>query len=267
MKQHALKPNEFLPEHHEYIQQYYASVKLLSKQHSNLIMGMKDVCSNYLLSNNAHAEAVGLADALDLVGRSDSDMPCQGTSSFAAQYQSEDQDILGRGDLKGKSFLKIHHYADGFKARVIHKSLLYHEESAAILGITFCGNEISLASMFTMMPNYVNLIDKVNPTKPSGQSGINLGNGVFLTGYEHKVCFLLVHGWGYKEIAELMNKQDGNGAHRNADTIIKTKNRVCQKLGLLSSHVEELKSLLTGLNVHQQIPVALHGAFSGCWQL
>ena len=53
---------------------------------------------------------------------------------------------------------------------------------------------------------------------------------VELTEYEQEVSFLLLLNWDFKQIADFMNKYRPKPKTRVADSIIKSKNYICEKL-------------------------------------
>ena len=117
-----LEPHEFLPEHVAYLKKYQMAIQLLSTHNREFIVGVKDINSQYLMTNNAHAKAVGMKCSEDMIGLSDGDMLCNDTASLHSQYKIEDQQVIY--DMNPEvtyTYLKVHHYADGFKARIIQR--------------------------------------------------------------------------------------------------------------------------------------------------
>lgn len=260
-----VEPHEFLPEHLAFLEQYRRSVHLISSYNHELIMGLKDINSRYLVTNGAHATAIGIKNAIDMIGLSDGDMPCEDTSSFKDQYALEDKQALQNGDLT-YTYLKIHNYADGFKARLIKKSSLYHKETNSILGIVFSGYEINFSNLFTLIPNYANLMKKAAALKQISQISAPqkfMINGASLTIYEYEICYLLAVGWSYREIADFMNIRNLGKTNRTADTIKKVKDNICRKLGE-SGHLSHLKQILIKYNIHLNPPHSILLTFSGC---
>lgn len=264
----TLAPHEFSPEHVEYLKQYQDFIRCLTIHNRELIMGVKDINSRYLITNDAHAVAVGMKCGKDMIGLTDGDMACKEIASYCHQYQTEDQQIIRNMDLNSTyTYLKVHHYADGFKARIIKKSVMYHKESNVVLGISFNGYEIKLSSLFSLMPNYANLISKSNIAQQRVSKKKYSVNGISLTQYEYEICYLLTIGWGYGEIADFLNKHNfDNKSTRNADTIKKVKNTICRKLGLFG-HVSYLREMLMCFDVHIQAPCSILQYFSGSRQI
>lgn len=112
---------DFLSEHTEYINNFIKAIKLLS-EHSDDIVGLKDVNSVHIACSRHYSKIVGLAQAEDASGRTDFDMPCTGTSQYASQYIEEDKTLINNKKIDiVTSILNVHNYSDGLKARVFKK--------------------------------------------------------------------------------------------------------------------------------------------------
>lgn len=258
----VLQPYEFLPEHIAYINQYRESIRFISENNCGLIMGLKDVDSHYLITNAAHSRAVGIKSSEDMIGLSDDQLPYISDSPFAEQYKREDKYIIKHPHLT-YSYVKVHQYADGLKARIIHKSAMYHAKSDTILGIVFSGYEVDFSSLFKLVPNYENLIEKADTMKLLPNKDKLIINGISLTPYEHEVCYLLSNGWSCEEIADFMNHRSLNKPKKTGDTITKTKNRICLKF-LIPSQLYYFRQALRKLQIHHKPPLSITQAFIGC---
>lgn len=258
----VLKPREFLSEHIDYINQYREAIKIISENNPGLIMGLKDVDSHYLISNPAYSNAVGIKSPEAMVGLSDNDLPYISDSPFAEQYKSEDKHII-KNPHATYSYVKVHQYADGFKARIIHKSAMYHAKSDTILGVVFSGYEVDFSSLFTLIPNYENLMEKASIMQLMPNTERLVINGTSLTAYEYEVCYLLSNGWGCEEVADFMNHRNPNQPKRSGDTIVKAKDRICLKFRI-PNQLYYFRQELRKLHIHNKPPLVIIQAFTGC---
>jgi hypothetical protein len=213
-----------------------------------MIFGAKDIDSKHLISTNSFAEIVGLKNGYDVIDRFDSDMPCEGTAQFANNYIEEDKSLINNGDInKTINTLNVHNYADGLKIRIFQKSLLKDIDKNSVIGIIYCAHEINPKHFFSIIPNYIfefNCSDKksIDFKKHS------------LSDYEHEICFLLLLNWSFNQISSFINKYNHNKNNVTADAIIKSKNRICEKIGIQSTRLSDLKSVLIDIGVHKKVP-------------
>lgn len=249
-------PNDMTEEHIDFINDYKNSIYKISKQF-DIILGAKDANSRHIISTDSYAKIVGLNAGDDVADRLDKEMPCEGTSQYADCYVKEDQSLLETLDPSQViSILNVHNYEDGLKARIFKKKILCHEATKSILGTIYSATDIDLKGVINLIPNYV--------IKFGAIGSLSVGNvkkllNVELTEYEQEICFLLLLHWEFKQIADFMNEiRPDDKHHRMADTIIKKKNYICEKLELTTTHVSELQDFLISVGFHNQMPKSFY---------
>jgi hypothetical protein len=263
-KINILKPHEFLPEHEKMIRDYKLAIKILSTHFNDLIIGIKDVDSKYLVTNNGHMKALGLKNESDIIGYDDSELANPTTLPYVSDYKLEDITVVK--NLQKMSILKVHDYADGLKTRIIHKIPFYHKESNSVIGIGFFGCVINLSNLLHLIPNYANVINKVKIQQHKSSSEKFLINDISFTEYEYEICYLLSVKWSFGEIAHFMNIRSIDKKDRTADTIKKTKDNICRKFGILG-HLSNLTKILNDFNIHLNPPQSILSAFYGCIEI
>ncbi|GGY10557.1 hypothetical protein [Paludibacterium paludis] len=251
-------PEDFTEEQRCFVEKFKETIQLLSDQTNDTLFGVKDVTSRHILSTDHFAKIVSLQYGRDVEGRMDYDMPCEGTAQFADCFIREDRQLIHGGNInKSMTMLNVHHYGDGLHARVFSKHLLKHFDSNSVLGTIYHGYEIQIANFLSLMPNYIlEFGGGCSIEQVEGSLDID---SVTLTEYEQEICFLLLLNWDFGQIAAFMNKYrpKTHGKARVADSIIKSKNRICEKIGLPSATVSALRDALIGLGVHRKMPQSL----------
>ncbi|NHR03804.1 hypothetical protein HA052_01220 [Chromobacterium haemolyticum] len=265
MDYQLVSPERFSEEQSEFVAQFRQSVSQISDQ-TDMIVGAKDANSRHLASSDAYARIVALKRGDDVVDRLDKEMPCEGTAQFADCYVQEDLALMRTCDPARKvSILNVHEYGDGLKARVFSKHLLKHEATRSILGTIYYAHEIEIANFINLMPNYI-LEFGAGCSIEQVQGELKLLD-VELTEYEQEVCFLMLLNWDFKQIADFMNKYRPKPKTRVADSIIKSKNYICEKLGLPTQRRAELCDALIAAGMHRKMPTSLFSRLIGSKQL
>ncbi|MDQ5922074.1 MAG: hypothetical protein QG673_2133 [Pseudomonadota bacterium] len=252
-------PEQFTPEHLVYLNDFKKSLETISAQ-SNIIFGAKDVNSKHITATNAYAKIVGLNNGNDVSARLDKEMPCEGTAQYADCYVREDLSLINSLDPeKNLSVLNVHHYSDGLKARLFKKHLLYHKQSNSILGTIYSGFDLKFKDILNIIPSYIMKFS--SRSLPIGKQ--KLINDIELTDYEQEICFLLILNWEFKQIANFMNETRPMRNNRTADTIIKKKNYICEKLNLPSTNVGDLQDFLVSIGFHNSMPTSFYNRIVG----
>jgi hypothetical protein len=255
-----VKPAEYLPEHSNFIENFKYSIQLLSTQTNNII-GLKDVDSKHIISTNAYAKIVALKNGIEVADRTDFDMPCPGTVQYAHQYVQEDQALINSKNIGiGISVLNVHNYSDGLKARVFKKHILHHVPTLSILGTIYSGYDVELKDFVNIIPNYIVQFGLTGSLEVI--NNLNAGN-LPLNDYEQEICFLLLLNWEPRQIAELMNTLRPRNSSRTADTIIKKKNYICQKLHIPFNRTSDLCNFLVSKGFHTKIPQSFYSRIVG----
>lgn len=247
-----IAPQHFTDEHCNYIKNFKESIIALSGG-TEMMIGAKDINSRHIISTDSFAKIVGLKNGNDVTGRLDREMLCEGTVEYASCYVKEDLELINSFDVnKTMSTLNIHYYSDGFRARIFKKYILHHQRSQSILGVIYSGHNALLKDTFKIIPSYAARFD-INCSIESINSQI-LVAGVRLTDYEQEICFLILLGWGFRQIANFMNHIRPTAKKRTINHIVKKKNELCQKFNLSSNRTEDLQEFLVSINFHNKIP-------------
>ncbi len=96
----------------------------------------------------------------------------------------------------------------------------------------------------------------------AANGGVFMDN-IHFSEYEHEICFLLVMAWESNQIADFLNKYRPKEPKRTADTIYKSKNRLCEKLNLPSGDMKKLKEKLISIGMHRRMPQAFFSRMVG----
>jgi hypothetical protein len=257
-----VSPENFTVEQNKFVESFKESVNLISSQ-TDLVFGAKDINSRHLISTDTYANLVALPRGVDVVGRLDRDMPCEGTAQFADHYVQEDMELLSQGDLdRKKSILNVHEYGGGTDALVFDKYVMKHHPSQSILGIIYAAHKIEISNFLTLIPNYI-LEFGVGCSIENITGTLSVGSAK-LTEYEHEVCFLMTMNWDFKQISCFMNKYRPTSSMRGPDTIYKCRNRICNKLDCNPSHLREV---LVGIGIHRKMPSSFFNRLIGSMPL
>lgn len=250
-----VSPAEFTPEHTIFFNRFKASLLHISEQMDDVILGVKDIHSRHLIGTDATARVLALKHGMELAGRLDCEMPCEGTAQFADSFVAEDRALLAASDIdKAIKILRIYHFADGLSARIFTKSLLKHRSSQSVLGVVYHAYTICIDDFLGIVPNYIMEFGVACSIEPRI---ISPGDGLSkLTEYEHEICFLLLLNWDFGDIADFMNtfRPRPGKSPRVADSIIKSKNRICEKMGLPTVRLAGLRDTLIAAGMQKKMP-------------
>lgn len=255
-------PENLTQAHIAYIESFKNSIELISKQ-TDIILGAKDVNSKHIISTNQYAKIVGLKTGLDVSGRYDKEMPCDGTAQYADIYVKEDLQLINTlNPNSGISILNVHNYSDGMKARIFKKHLLKHHESKSILGTVYSGHDVALKDFINIIPSYIIQFGATGSIESISNNHLIDGVHKF-SNYEQEICFLLLLNWDFKQIATFMNQFRPDKHIRTADTIIKKKNYICTKLKLNNNKLNELRDFLVSVGFHNKMPSSFYNRIVG----
>lgn len=192
----------FTDEHQAFIERFARTVEVASAG-SGVIAGAKDVRSRHLAATDSYGRIVGLPCGKDVAGRTDRDMPCEGTAAFADCYVREDQHLMQSDDIGAfKSVLNIHRYDTGLSALVFDKFLLKHRPSKSVLGIAYCAYETNLKRFTALFPEYwARFGYGCSIERSIGEAIDGVGR---LSGVEQEVAFLLALGCDSEAAARAM---------------------------------------------------------------
>jgi hypothetical protein len=255
-------PKNFTKEQVSYVEEFKKLVTIMS-DNTDMIFGAKDINSKHIISTNSYAKIVGLKNGHEVENRFDRDMPCDGTSQYADSYVREDLLLINSLEInKVISTLNVHHYSDGVKARIFKKYILSHKPSESILGTIYSGYDIELKDVLKILPIYITRFGPNNSIQSINNNDV-LIDQVKLTNYEQELCFLFLLNWEFKQIADFMNKFRPNHTDRTADTVIKKKNYICEKLNLKSNRMKDLQDFLISIGFHNKMPVSFYNQVIG----
>lgn len=253
-------PEQYSSEQMKFIESVSQSIQLLSSQ-LHLTFSAKDIQSRHIISTDTYARIVGLNSASEVIGKLDAEFPSYINSQLPNEFVAQDQLLIKSMDVtKTIETINTTRYGDGLKSRRCKKSLLHHKETNSILGIILTLQEIDLVDALNILPQYF---------FNSGVWGIcqtsnNLSDSIVdnrldaLNEYEKEICFLIIHQWTPNQIAVFMNTFRPVDKPRSADTIIKKRNYICQKLGLKLNTNYALTEYLMATNLRFQIPESFY---------
>lgn len=251
MSYNIIQPDQFTPEHKQVINNFRESILKISAT-SNIIMGAKDVHSRHLIATDAYSKIVNLNNGLKVENLMDSEMPCEGTAKFADSFVREDQAIIHSGDSNANiAILNIHEYGDGLGAKIFCKHLLTHEASQSILGTIYYAHDLNMKNLFNVFDGYINQHGQgCSISLVSDQIKLNNQD---LTDYEQVVCFLLVLKWDPLKITDFIGKCRVDKTRTSYESIAS----LCEKAGLSSTNLAELRDALISMDMHRCMPKSL----------
>lgn len=197
-----VEPEHFTDAHQRFIEQFSRTIELVSSC-SDAIVDAKDVQSRHLTASDGYAHIVGLSFGKEVMGRMDTDMPCEDFARFEQSYLRQDRRLLLRTHMAAvQTVLSIHRYATGTRALVFDKCLLKHHPSKSVLGIVYNAYEIGAERFALLFPDYWKefgfgcSIERMDHPVVDG-----LGR---LSTLEHEVAFLLALGFDTESIGHAL---------------------------------------------------------------
>lgn len=167
------------------------------------LCGCKDENSVFMYGNAAYAAAVGVQHHLDLIGRTDYDMPCD-TSACAALFIAQDRDVMN--NAQPLRILDIHPFADGeWRAYLFSKTPLI--EKGQIVGTIFQGIDITSTRIFELGSMLGQIRADMGPNPSHDQQSFVIDhrrNPIDLTDREAEILFFLIRGKSCKDIASFV---------------------------------------------------------------
>jgi DNA-binding CsgD family transcriptional regulator len=176
------------------------SLRMLFDQMPGL-WGCKDENSVFMYVNAAYAQVVGLQHRLDMVGRTDFDIPCD-AAACADLFQAQDKEVMV--SARPLKILDIHPCAGGkWGAYLLTKTPLVEERK--VIGTIFHGVDITSARTLELG----SLLGRIRVG--AGQEGqlsyviSDQAGPVDLSPREAEVLFYLIRGKRVKDIAVLLD--------------------------------------------------------------
>ncbi|MFK7827649.1 MAG: PAS domain-containing protein [Oligoflexales bacterium] len=180
-----------------------SSLRMLFDQMPGL-WGCKDLELKFIYANAEYAKAIGLKDHLDIVGRTDYDMPSN-TVNCADAFRSQDQMVI---DQKQKmKVLDIHPFEDGSWKIFLFSKTPYLDVTNEVSGIIFHGEEITNSSLLEIG----SMLSKIPFKKPVinglGQNSYqvdSMSNPINLSPRQSEVLFFLIRGKTGAQVAKIL---------------------------------------------------------------
>jgi len=167
--------------------------------------GCKDVDSVFMYANQEYAELMGCKHPLDVVDRTDFDMPCA-TANFASVFQAQDREVMvSRKPLR---VLDIHLFAgQQWRACMFTKSPLL-DENRQVIGTIFQGVDVSAGATVELGSLLGRLYTGMGAPDTLSRGSYQIGGedrlpGNKLTRRESEVLFFLIRGHSAKDIARI----------------------------------------------------------------
>ncbi|MCC2624366.1 MAG: hypothetical protein K0R14_239 [Burkholderiales bacterium] len=214
-----------------------------------MICGIKDTNSIHHISTDAYANVVGLKNGIDVIGKSDFDMPCDGTVRCAHSYVYWDKESMLSGKVVRTSDCNL--YATGLGLQIYTKTPIILD--TRVLGICY------FAERQETLPSQAQHILKI------------IGNNCFnIVGIEHifqdnsgaiykfdndlqlEICFYVMLSYSDKDIASLYNQI-------SPTKISHIRRHICEKyLNLDGSMRELMQSKLESIGFTRIIPSSIY---------
>ncbi len=167
--------------------------------------GCKDLNSVFMYANKEYARIIGFSpeDHLDIVGRTDFDMPCS-TVNCADSFRSQDKTVMNRATKL--QILDIHPFANGeWRAYIFTKTPMYNRNNE-IVGTIFHGQDLTYSNIIALR-DIISISDA--PTSLTGVQGSILLTHKFcpieLTPREAQCLFFFLRGKSVKLIARYLH--------------------------------------------------------------
>lgn len=168
--------------------------------------GCKDENSVFMYANEAYGKLVGVLHPLDVIGRTDFDMPCK-TVECAADFQAQDGEVIATN--RALKIFDWHPYADGlWQAHIFTKTPMC-DSDGTVIGTIFHGEDISTLPDFLSLGPLLDCIGKASKHgMPVGQTSYLVGTAsgdLPLSPRTREVLFFLLRGWSAKMMARVLN--------------------------------------------------------------
>jgi len=198
--------------------------------------GCKDENSRFMYANERYGKLIGVNNHLDIIGRTDFDMPCD-TVACASLFQAQDQEVMASS--KQLKILDIHPFSGGeWGAYVFTKTPLLDEENN-IIGTIFHGQDITSVSSLELgsLLGRMHVGGKTSELVNQGSYLINQDRGIIkLTSRESELLFFLLRGKTVKAISSIFDLSDRTLEHYL--TSLKAKFTAGNKSELLDRAIE-----------------------------
>jgi DNA-binding CsgD family transcriptional regulator len=174
--------------------------------------GCKDANSVFMYANKAYADIIGVGrdNHLDIIGRTDFDMPCE-TVNCAEIFRKQDKEVMAVE--KSMRILDIHPFAGNkWKAYIFTKTSLYDStDQTKVIGTIFHGADITNSQNLELGSFLSRITEDVHTELLGGQTSFLLShefNEVKLSAREAETLFFILRGKTAKQIARVLGISD-----------------------------------------------------------
>jgi DNA-binding CsgD family transcriptional regulator len=184
------------------------------------LVGCKDLNSVFLYGNKENANLVGLKNSEDMVGRHQSDFPCEAVVNSSKVWTAQDTIVIS--EKTPLEILDVHPFITGWKAYITRKTPLWNENKTEVMGTIYHMVDVTRDSVLKVFHALAKRIGKTSNELLEGQNSRILTNNInkpSLTVRQTEVLFLVLFGRSSKEI----------------ERILKISNKT------VASHIEDLK--------------------------
>ncbi len=238
-----------------YFNEQKSLISSLNKLNPGLIAGIKDVDSVHIISTDAYAKCVGLDNGTEVFGRTDFDMPCEGTSSCAEQYQNEDKIVFSTA--KGIQTSNCHLYSTGIEMQVYTKTPIIFKNK--ILGLFYSADrqqflppEIGLLIQ-KFGNNSLKIISKEHIFKDKNGYSYK-----FASDFQLELCFYVMLGYSDKEIVKLL-ESSRKFPEINTNKVVQSRRQICERILNLDGLMSDLmRSKLEAIGFTKTIPSSVY---------
>jgi DNA-binding CsgD family transcriptional regulator len=147
---------------------------------------------------------MGVDHHLDLVGRTDFDMPCD-TVACAELFRAQDKEVMV--SMEPLRILDVHPFAGGeWKAYLVTKSPMVEDDQ--VIGTVFNGADITSAATIELGSLLGRIHAGIGPDGSAGQTSyvVNRNRGTIeLTSRQAEVLFFLIRGKSSRDIAAIFD--------------------------------------------------------------
>lgn len=168
--------------------------------------GCKDEQSVFMYANKEYASIIGLNEKrhLDIIGRTDFDMPCD-TVNCAELFRKQDKSVIDSG--KSLKILDIHPFSGKeWKAYIFTKTPL-HDSNSNVIGTIFHGEDITTPKILELGSFLSKMTSGIHNDILSGQNSFLLSgkhDGVKLSDREAECLFFILRGKTVKLTARFL---------------------------------------------------------------
>jgi DNA-binding CsgD family transcriptional regulator len=180
------------------------------------LWGCKDENSVFMYANARYGEAVGVRHHLDIIGRTDFDMPCD-TVACAPLFRAQDMEVMD--SVESLRVLDVHHFAGGeWRAFLFTKTPML-DKDGRVAGTIFHGADITSANTIELGSLLGRVCVDVAHGDLIDQGSYIIGSdrgAIKLTTREAEVLFFMIRGKNAKSVAGILKMSPRTVEHHIA---------------------------------------------------